>query len=43
MSVMLPKEINYSLPVSLPSGCESIDVNVLPRNGTVFSCNGSIV
>ena len=43
MSVMLPKEINYTLPVSLPSGCELIDVNVLPSNGTVFACNGSIV
>ena len=38
MSLMLPKEINYDLPVSLPSGVQTFDINVLPVNGTSFSC-----
>ena len=38
MSLMLPKEINYDLPVSLPSGVQTFDINVLPVNGTNFSC-----
>jgi hypothetical protein len=38
MSVMLPKEINYDLPVSLPSNVSSMDVSVVPVNGSSFSC-----
>jgi hypothetical protein len=38
MSIMLPKEINYDLPVSLPSGVQTFDINVTPCNGSVFSC-----
>ena len=38
MSVMLPKEINYNLPVSLPSGVSSMDVSISPVNGSTFSC-----
>ena len=37
MSIMLPKEINYDLPVSLPSGVTSMDVSISPCNGSVFS------
>lgn len=38
MSMMLPKEINYNLPVSLPGGVSKTDVNLSPINGTNFSC-----
>ena len=38
MTTVLPKEINYDLPVSLPSGVQTFDINVLPCNGTTFSC-----
>ena len=38
MSVMLPKEINYDLPLSLPSNVTSMDVSVVPCNGSQFSC-----
>ena len=38
MTTVLPKEINYDLPVSLPSGVQTYDINVLPVNGTSFSC-----
>jgi hypothetical protein len=38
MSVMLPKEINYDLPVSLPSNVSSMDVSIVPVNGSSFSC-----
>lgn len=38
MSVMLPKEINYDLPVSLPSNVSAMDVSVVPVNGSSFSC-----
>ena len=38
MSIMLPKEINYDLPVSLPSGVSSMDVSISPVNGSTFSC-----
>lgn len=38
MSIMLPKEINYNLPVSLPGGVTKTDVNLSPINGTSFSC-----
>jgi hypothetical protein len=45
MSIMLPKEINYDLPVSLPSNVSSMDVSVVPVNGSAFSCanSGAIV
>jgi hypothetical protein len=45
MSVMLPKEINYDLPVTLPSNCTSMDVSIVPVNGSQFSCSqpGAIV
>ena len=38
MSIMLPKEINYDLPVSLPGAVSSMDVSVSPCNGSSFSC-----
>ena len=38
MTSVLPKEINYNLPVSLPAGVQTFDINVLPVNGTNFSC-----
>jgi hypothetical protein len=38
MSVMLPKEINYDLPVSLPSNVSSMNVSIVPVNGSSFSC-----
>jgi hypothetical protein len=39
MSVLLPKEINYTqLPVSLPQGCSTYDVSLRPVNGTSWSC-----
>ena len=37
MSIMLPKEINYDLPVSLPGGVSSMDVSISPCNGSTFS------
>lgn len=38
MSIMLSKEINYDLPVSLPGGVSSMDVSISPCNGSSFSC-----
>ena len=39
MSVMLPKEINYTqLPVAIPGGCQNFDVALRPVNGSSFSC-----
>jgi hypothetical protein len=37
MTSVLPKEINYDLPVSLPSGCQTFDINVTPCNGSIFA------
>ena len=39
MSVMLPREINYTqLPVSLPQGVTTYDVALRPINGSSWSC-----
>ena len=39
MSVMLPREINYTqLPVSLPQGTTTYDVALRPINGSSWSC-----
>ena len=39
MSVMLPREINYTnLPVSLPQGVVTYDVALRPVNGSSWSC-----
>ena len=39
MSVMLPREINYTqLPVSLPQGVTTYDVALRPVNGSSWSC-----
>jgi hypothetical protein len=37
MTSVLPKEINYDIPVSLPAGVQTFDINVTPCNGSVFS------
>lgn len=42
MSVMLPREINYTqLPVSLPQGVTTYDVALRPVNGSSWSCQQS--
>lgn len=40
MSMVLPKEINYATPASLPEGTSSMEIAIAPSNGNTFGGSG---